>query len=164
MLEFVLPFAGTVLSSIFGAAGEQSKASAERKAAEKQAETQRKIAEEELHDIKADTDRSTAESVLKRWIERYESEEAALVRDYRKGMKLANTYIRGPANNMDERGLIYPKTNQTGTSTGRFSMERPSLNNLPAREDPKWTEELMKVLHRKNLNVHTRILPKGPRS
>jgi len=103
---------------------------------------------EQVPDIKSETDRSTGESILKFWLTKYSSQEAALLLDYRKVTKLRSSYIAAPMNDMDNYDRIYPKTNQTGTSTGRFNMERPSLHNLPAKEDDRWLETFGKHLNK----------------
>ena len=96
----------------------------------------------DIPDVKSETDRPTAASVMKIWMKKHLCEEAALVLDIRKVTKLSGTYIIGPGKDIDDNGRIYPKTNQTGTATGRFNMERPSLHNLPVREDKPWLEIL----------------------
>jgi len=101
---------------------------------------------EKVPEIKADTDRSTGEAILKYWLTKHKIEECALLLDFRKVNKLRTTYIMSPMQDMDHLERIYPKTNQTGTATGRFNMERPSLHNLPAREDERWLEKLEGVL------------------
>jgi DNA polymerase-1 len=101
---------------------------------------------EKVPEIKAETERSTGEAIVKFWMKQHKNEECALLLDYRKVNKLRSSYIIAPMQDMDDDGRIYPKTNQTGTATGRFNMERPSLHNLPAREDKRWLEQLRELL------------------
>lgn len=90
--------------------------------------------------------RSTNEEVLSYWLKKYRVPEIALLLDHRKVSKLRSTYIVAPMMDVDDHGRIYPKTNQAGTTTGRFNMERPSLHNLPSREDKRWLEKLLDLL------------------
>ena len=53
---------------------------------------------------------------------------------HRELQKLLGTYIDAIPLLVDEEGRLHTHLNQTGTTTGRMSSERPNLQNIPARE------------------------------
>lgn len=61
-----------------------------------------------------------------------------LIIDYRKIIKLANTYTDSLLRYFNqEKQRIYPFFNQTGTNTGRIITEQPNLQSLPAESEIK---------------------------
>lgn len=61
-----------------------------------------------------------------------------LIIDYRKIIKLANTYTDSLLRYFDqEKQRIYPFFNQTGANTGRIITEQPNLQSLPAESEIK---------------------------
>jgi len=54
-----------------------------------------------------------------------------LIRDWRHGYKLANTYYRNFLDMADANDVIHCNFNQSGTSTGRLSSSNPNLQNVP---------------------------------
>lgn len=60
---------------------------------------------------------------------------AQAVLEHRKITKLASTYLAHLATETDNDHLIHPSINILGARTGRMSMERPNLQNLPRRSE-----------------------------
>lgn len=58
---------------------------------------------------------------------------AEMVLKRRQVQKLASTYLKHYALEVDADGLIHPSINTLGARTGRMSMSEPNLQNLPKR-------------------------------
>jgi len=83
--------------------------------------------------------RSTAERVLLDL--KADHPIAGLILEYRETMKIASTYVEPLlALAREGKGTIRTHYSQTGTGTGRFSSERPNLQNVP--QESKWSKTL----------------------
>ena len=60
---------------------------------------------------------------------------ADAVLERRQIQKLASTYLSHFVEEVDEKSLIHPSINVLGARTGRMSMERPNLQNLPRKNE-----------------------------
>jgi DNA polymerase-1 len=60
---------------------------------------------------------------------------ANAVRRHRQVNKMASTYLRKFVDERDADDLIHPSINSLGARTGRMSISRPSLQNLPKKSD-----------------------------
>jgi len=58
-----------------------------------------------------------------------------LILEYRKYIKIQNTYIQPLLDNIDSANKIHTVFNQTGAITGRFSSYNPNLQNIPSTTD-----------------------------
>jgi DNA polymerase-1 len=76
---------------------------------------------------------STDASVLEKLAS--EHEIVADLLKFRELDKLRSTYVDSLLNLVDEDGRVRGRFNQTGAATGRLSMERPNLQNIPARSE-----------------------------
>jgi len=76
---------------------------------------------------------STDASVLEKLADRHEI--VADLLKFRELDKLRSTYVDSLLNLVDEDGRVRGRFNQTGAATGRLSMERPNLQNIPARSE-----------------------------
>ena len=76
---------------------------------------------------------STDASVLEKLAN--EHEIVADLLKFRELDKLRSTYVDSLLNLVDEDGRVRGRFNQTGAATGRLSMERPNLQNIPARSE-----------------------------
>lgn len=59
---------------------------------------------------------------------------AELVMHYREYHKLVGTYVENLLELADDRGYLHADINPLGARTGRMSVSRPSLQNLPAKD------------------------------
>jgi DNA polymerase-1 len=76
---------------------------------------------------------STDASVLEKLANQHEI--VADLLKFRELDKLRSTYVDSLLNLVDEDGRVRGQFNQTGAATGRLSMERPNLQNIPARTE-----------------------------
>ena len=76
---------------------------------------------------------STDASVLEKLADQHEM--VAELLKFRELDKLRSTYVDSLLKAVDEDGRVRGRFNQTGAATGRLSMERPNLQNIPARSD-----------------------------
>jgi DNA polymerase-1 len=76
---------------------------------------------------------STDASVLEKLANQHEI--VADLLKFRELDKLRSTYVDSLLNLVDEDGRVRGRFNQTGAATGRLSMERPNLQNIPARSE-----------------------------
>jgi DNA polymerase-1 len=76
---------------------------------------------------------STDASVLEKLADQHEI--VADLLKFRELDKLRSTYVDSLLNLVDEDGRVRGRFNQTGAATGRLSMERPNLQNIPARSE-----------------------------
>ena len=60
---------------------------------------------------------------------------ARTVLQRRQLQKLSSTYLHHYTTEMDENWLIHPSINTLGARTGRMSMERPNMQNLPRKSE-----------------------------
>jgi DNA polymerase-1 len=60
---------------------------------------------------------------------------AQTVLSYRQHQKLSSTYLSHFIDEVDSDSNIHPSINTLGARTGRMSMERPNLQNLPRRSE-----------------------------
>jgi len=74
---------------------------------------------------------STDASVLEKLAHQHEI--VADLLKFRELDKLRSTYVDSLLKLVDEDGRVRGRFNQTGAATGRLSMERPNLQNIPAR-------------------------------
>jgi DNA polymerase-1 len=74
---------------------------------------------------------STDASVLEKLASQHEI--VADLLKFRELDKLRSTYVDSLLNLVDDDGRVRGRFNQTGAATGRLSMERPNLQNIPAR-------------------------------
>jgi DNA polymerase-1 len=74
---------------------------------------------------------STDASVLEKLADQHEI--VADLLKFRELDKLRSTYVDSLLNLVDDDGRVRGRFNQTGAATGRLSMERPNLQNIPAR-------------------------------
>lgn len=91
---------------------------------------------------------STSAEVLERLAEKYEI--ARLVLRYREIQKLKSTYIDG-IRSLVCGEIVHTTYNQTVTTTGRLSSEKPNLQNIPVRTDDG--RELRKLFIARENNV-----------
>ncbi|MCL1600256.1 MAG: DNA polymerase I [Actinomycetia bacterium] len=76
---------------------------------------------------------STDASVLEKLSDQHEIVEKLLL--FRELDKLRSTYVDALLKLVDDDGRLRGRMNQTGAATGRLSMERPNLQNIPARSE-----------------------------
>jgi len=76
---------------------------------------------------------STDASVLEKLSDQHEIVASLL--EFRELDKLRSTYVEALLRLVDADGRIRGRFNQTGAATGRLSMERPNLQNIPARSE-----------------------------
>jgi DNA polymerase-1 len=76
---------------------------------------------------------STDASVLEKLSD--EHDIVAKLLSFRELDKLRSTYVDALLKLVDDDGRIRGRFNQTGAATGRLSMERPNLQNIPARSE-----------------------------
>ena len=76
---------------------------------------------------------STDASVLEKLSDQHDIVAKLLL--FRELDKLRSTYVEALLKLVDEDGRLHGRFNQTGAATGRLSMERPNLQNIPARSD-----------------------------
>jgi DNA polymerase-1 len=76
---------------------------------------------------------STDASVLEKLASQHEI--VADLLKFRELDKLRSTYVDSLLNLVDDDGRVRGRFNQTGAATGRLSMERPNLQNIPARTE-----------------------------
>ncbi|MEZ5176206.1 MAG: DNA polymerase I [Acidimicrobiia bacterium] len=74
---------------------------------------------------------STDASVLEKLADQHEIVEKLL--SFRELDKLRSTYVDALLQLVDDDGRVRGRFNQMGAATGRLSMERPNLQNIPAR-------------------------------
>lgn len=75
------------------------------------------------------------ETTKAEFIERIDHDFIRLLLKYRKSDKLASTYGEDFLNNINPvTGRIHADFNQCGTGTGRYSSEKPNLQNIPKRD------------------------------
>lgn len=74
---------------------------------------------------------STDASVLEKLADQHEIVSKLL--SFRELDKLRSTYVEALLKLVDEDGRVRGRFNQMGAATGRLSMERPNLQNIPAR-------------------------------
>lgn len=74
---------------------------------------------------------STDASVLEKLADQHGIVQSLL--SFRELDKLRSTYVEALLKLVDEDGRVRGRLNQTGAATGRLSMERPNLQNIPAR-------------------------------
>ena len=85
------------------------------------------------HGKKTKTGYSTSVDVLEDLADKYEIVSEVL--EYRKVVKLNNTYCEGLTKLADEKGRVHTTFNQTVAVTGRLSSTEPNLQNIPIRTD-----------------------------
>ncbi len=85
------------------------------------------------HGKKTKTGYSTSIDVLEELADKYEIVSEVL--EYRKVVKLNNTYCEGLTKLADENGRVHSTFNQTVAVTGRLSSTEPNLQNIPIRTD-----------------------------
>ncbi|MBQ8147091.1 MAG: DNA polymerase I [Clostridia bacterium] len=85
------------------------------------------------HGKKTKTGYSTSIDVLEDLADKYEIVSEVL--EYRKVVKLNNTYCEGLTKLADENGRVHTTFNQTVAVTGRLSSTEPNLQNIPIRTD-----------------------------
>jgi len=85
------------------------------------------------HGKKTKTGYSTSVDVLEDLADKYEIVSEVL--EYRKVVKLNNTYCEGLTKLADENGRVHTTFNQTVAVTGRLSSTEPNLQNIPIRTD-----------------------------
>lgn len=76
---------------------------------------------------------STSAEILQKLSGRHEIVDAIL--EYRKYVKLKNTYCDGLLKLIDDGGRIHTSFQQTVTQTGRISSTEPNLQNIPVRTE-----------------------------
>ncbi len=76
---------------------------------------------------------STDASVLEKLADRHEIVTDLLT--FRELDKLRSTYVEALLKLVDPDGRVRGRFNQTGAATGRLSMERPNLQNIPVRSE-----------------------------
>jgi DNA polymerase-1 len=76
---------------------------------------------------------STDASVLEKLSDQHEIVDKLLL--FRELDKLRSTYVDALLKLVDADGRLRGRMNQTGAATGRLSMERPNLQNIPARSE-----------------------------
>ena len=76
---------------------------------------------------------STDASVLEKLADQHEM--VAELLKFRELDKLRSTYVDALLKAVDDDRRVRGRFNQTGAATGRLSMERPNLQNIPARSD-----------------------------
>jgi DNA polymerase-1 len=76
---------------------------------------------------------STDASVLEKLSDQHEIVAKLLL--FRELDKLQSTYVEALLRLVDVDGRLHGRFNQTGAATGRLSMERPNLQNIPARSE-----------------------------
>ena len=76
---------------------------------------------------------STDASVLEKLSDQHDIVAKLLL--FRELDKLRSTYVEALLKLVGEDGRLHGRFNQTGAATGRLSMERPNLQNIPARSD-----------------------------
>jgi DNA polymerase-1 len=76
---------------------------------------------------------STDASVLEKLSDQHEIVAKLLL--FRELDKLKSTYVEALLRIVDDDGRLHGRFNQTGAATGRLSMERPNLQNIPARSE-----------------------------
>ena len=76
---------------------------------------------------------STDASVLEKLADQHEIVSKLLV--FRELDKLRSTYVEALLNLVDDDGRVRGRFNQMGAATGRLSMERPNLQNIPVRSE-----------------------------
>ncbi|MCD8527994.1 MAG: DNA polymerase [Candidatus Pacebacteria bacterium] len=59
----------------------------------------------------------------------------AEILSYRQFQKMLSTYIDNLPDMVDEQGRLHTHLVQTGTTTGRFSSQKPNLQNIPADQE-----------------------------
>lgn len=69
---------------------------------------------------------------------------ARTVLERRQLQKLASTYLRHYIDEQDSNGFIHPSINTLGARTGRMSMERPNLQNLPRKSEANPAAEVVR--------------------
>ncbi|MCR5318645.1 MAG: DNA polymerase I [Treponema sp.] len=84
---------------------------------------------------KTKTGYSTDTAVLEELAERTEDPLPNAILDFRKSVKLQNTYVETLPLLADKNGRIHTSFMQTGTATGRLSSRDPNLQNIPVREE-----------------------------
>ena len=85
------------------------------------------------HGKKTKTGYSTSVDVLEDLADKYEVVNEVL--EYRKVVKLNNTYCEGLTKLADEKGRVHTTFNQTVAVTGRLSSTEPNLQNIPVRTE-----------------------------
>lgn len=85
------------------------------------------------HGKKTKTGYSTSVDVLEDLADKYEIVSEVL--EYRKVVKLNNTYCEGLTKLADEQGRVHTTFNQTVAVTGRLSSTEPNLQNIPIRTE-----------------------------
>ena len=85
------------------------------------------------HGKKTKTGYSTSIDVLEDLADKYEIVSEVL--EYRKVVKLNNTYCEGLTKLADENGRVHTTFNQTVAVTGRLSSTEPNLQNIPIRTE-----------------------------
>ena len=76
---------------------------------------------------------STNASVLEKLSDQHEIVAKLLL--YRELDKLRSTYVEALLKLVGHDGRLHGRFNQTGAATGRLSMEKPNLQNIPARSE-----------------------------
>jgi DNA polymerase-1 len=76
---------------------------------------------------------STDASVLEKLSDQHDIVAKLLL--FRELDKLRSTYVEALLKLVGHDGRLHGRFNQTGAATGRLSMERPNLQNIPARSD-----------------------------
>ncbi|MBP5696477.1 MAG: DNA polymerase I [Treponema sp.] len=84
---------------------------------------------------KTKTGYSTDTAVLEELAERTDDPLPNAILDFRKSVKLQNTYVETLPLLADKNGRIHTSFMQTGTATGRLSSRDPNLQNIPVREE-----------------------------
>ena len=84
---------------------------------------------------KTKTGYSMDTAVLEELAERTEDPLPNAILDFRKSVKLQNTYVETLPLLADKNGRIHTSFMQTGTATGRLSSRDPNLQNIPVREE-----------------------------
>lgn len=77
--------------------------------------------------------RSTKESELEKLKDVHPI--VAEILSYRQFQKMLSTYIDNLPDMVDEQGRLHTHLVQTGTTTGRFSSQKPNLQNIPADQE-----------------------------
>ena len=85
------------------------------------------------HGKKTKTGYSTSIDVLEDLADKYEIVSEVL--EYRRVVKLNNTYCEGLTKLADENGRVHTTFNQTVAVTGRLSSTEPNLQNIPIRTE-----------------------------
>ncbi len=76
---------------------------------------------------------STNASVLEKLSDQHDIVAKLLL--FRELDKLRSTYVEALVSLVGDDGRLHGRFNQTGAATGRLSMERPNLQNIPARSE-----------------------------